>query len=410
MSAAPDSHLIIRALFGDPERAADQNAVPAADEPLAAQVVSICVSLLTMPVLGACLTRRIERVKKWSRLPVSAWLLLLIYIDSFLFIFVTAVLKDIGLNESPGLCDGAILLCLMCYMSTKILIYTFLVEKAWVVRGCLQRRLESKLYLFNCFGMLLPYGVAVVLNFVWRVSFLDTNGLCHIGMEKRAVMPLIIFEAVVNLYLNILFIIPLRKLYSYRHGNGKMRTLALRTFVGSCATLMSSVVNLTILMTSNGEPGWICLLLCNLDILFCVLVLHWVTTFDSVGSTHGDSTCSCSHASHTTALSQQLPTIQVPEPVMSKRRKMFGIDDDLHGFPDECWKAHPWTFAKSMGSPVCDGHHAKCEGGEVMELGEDAITPVRDGGQVERGVLEVCGSVDLNESQSLRRALQGSKP
>lgn len=136
----------------------------------------------------------------------------------------------------------------MCYMSTKILIYTFLVEKAvwlglsvtycnvltmsqWVVRGCLQRRLESKLYLFNCFGMLLPYGVAVVLNFVWcvreeyyaggadrdrRVSFLDTNGLCHIGMEKRAVMPLIIFEAVVNLYLNILFIIPLRStLYSF---------------------------------------------------------------------------------------------------------------------------------------------------------------------------------------------------
>lgn len=41
MSAAPDSHLIIRALFGDPERAADQNAVPAADEPLAAQVVSV---------------------------------------------------------------------------------------------------------------------------------------------------------------------------------------------------------------------------------------------------------------------------------------------------------------------------------------------------------------------------------
>lgn len=29
-------------------------------------------------------------------------------------------------------------------------------------------------------------------------------------MEKRAMMPLIIFDAVVNLYLNVLFIIPLR--------------------------------------------------------------------------------------------------------------------------------------------------------------------------------------------------------
>ena len=44
-----------------------------------------------------------------------------------------------------------------------------LTTRQWVVRGCLQRRLESKLYLFNCFGMLLPYAVAVVLNFVWSV-------------------------------------------------------------------------------------------------------------------------------------------------------------------------------------------------------------------------------------------------
>lgn len=83
--------------------------------------------------------------------------------------------------------------------------------------------------------------------------------------------------------------------------------MALRTFVGSCATLTSSVVNLTILMILKGEPGWICLMCCNADsklraphtqfrvappptppsnpvmssaVLFSVLVLHWVTSFD----------------------------------------------------------------------------------------------------------------------------------
>lgn len=54
-------------------------------------------------------------------------------------------------------------------------------------------------------------------------------------------------------------------MYSYRHGNGEMRTLALRTLVGSCATLLSSVVNLTILMAVHGEPAWLCLMLCNAD-------------------------------------------------------------------------------------------------------------------------------------------------
>lgn len=44
-----------------------------------------------------------------------------------------------------------------------------------------------------------------------------------------------------------------------------MRTLVFRTFVGSCATLVMSVVNLSILTILDGEPGYICLCLCNLD-------------------------------------------------------------------------------------------------------------------------------------------------
>lgn len=54
--------------------------------------------------------------------------------------------------------------------------------------------------------------------------------------------------------------------------------MAFRSFIGSCATLTTSVANLTVLMVLKGEPGWICLTCCNADILFCVLVLHWVTS------------------------------------------------------------------------------------------------------------------------------------
>jgi len=71
------------------------------------------------------------------------------------------------------------------------------------------------------------------------------------------------------------------ELYSYQHNiNTTLRTVALRTFVGSCATLISSVVNLTVLMVLKGEQGWICLMCCNADSKFLVLKFrqlskHW---------------------------------------------------------------------------------------------------------------------------------------
>lgn len=43
-----------------------------------------------------------------------------------------------------------------------------------------------------------------------RISFIDTKGKCIIGMEIKALMPLILFEVILNIYLNVLFIIPLR--------------------------------------------------------------------------------------------------------------------------------------------------------------------------------------------------------
>lgn len=261
-----------------------------AEVPLAGKVASMVMSLITLCVLSVCITRRVQRIKEWLSLPLAAWLIIIIYIDSFLFVFVTALFKDIGLNDNPTICDGAILLCLICYMTTKIVIYLFLVEKAYIVRGSHQSRLKDKLFLFNCFFMMLPYTIVVILNFVWRISYINNGGTCIIGMEKRAMLPLIIFDVAVNVYLTALFLVPLRQLYSYKsNSNTMLHTMALRTFIGSCATLTSSVANLTVLMVLKGEPGWICLMLCNADILFSVLILHWVTSGDRTGQTTGRS-------------------------------------------------------------------------------------------------------------------------
>jgi hypothetical protein len=94
------------------------------------------------------------------------------------------------------------------------------------------------------------------------------NGMCIIGMKSVAMIPLISFDAVVNIYLTILFLIPLKSkplcertgangnrqltcdtidLYSFKNmqntpANLRLRSVAFRTFLGAVATLISSIV------------------------------------------------------------------------------------------------------------------------------------------------------------------------
>ncbi|PVH88166.1 hypothetical protein DL98DRAFT_509648 [Cadophora sp. DSE1049] len=303
------------------------NHVPA-EIPRVGMVISTLLSMLTISVLAVCFTRRIQAIKDWSKVPLTRWLILTIYFDSILFIFATAILEHgFGLNLNMTICGSAILLCLICYMSTKI-IYYFLVEKVYIIRSVSAPRLESKLYLFNCFGMLLPYIVCVILNFVYRTAYFTPGGTCIIGMEMKAMMPLIIFDAVVNFYLTMLFVLPLRSLYSYKNTpNSALRTIALRSFVGSLATLTSSVVNLTVLMVLKGEEAWICLMCCNADILFSVVVLHWVTSKDSGG---GASMASAASLAINSRRRQRRESESIASPTVGTIDKLerFGVFGD----------------------------------------------------------------------------------
>ncbi|CAG8977603.1 hypothetical protein HYALB_00008380 [Hymenoscyphus albidus] len=203
---------------------------------------------------------------------VTCLVIYVIYVDSLIFIIATTVLTwGFGLNRDLTICATAIYLCLICYMSSK-----------FIVRSVARSRLNSKLYCFNCFGMLLPYAVIVIFNFLYKISYFTPGGTCIIGMEFKVLMPLIIFDAVINAFLTVLFIIPLRGLHSFKTSHDpRLRNIAFRSFVGACGTLTSSVVNLTVLMVLEGQAAWVCLICCNSDILFSVLTIHWVTSRDS---------------------------------------------------------------------------------------------------------------------------------
>ncbi|KAK0674440.1 hypothetical protein QBC41DRAFT_238912 [Cercophora samala] len=290
---APPIWLVLRGIKTGSETSASAAAEkrnPSYSEPLVGMVISVILAMVSLVIISSFLTQRFLAVKLWSRLPFVQYLVFAIYADSFLFVFATGILQfGFGVGYSVSVCESAILLCLACYVTTKQLIYMFLVEKAFIIRsGSKRRRMTSKLYLFNSFGMIGVYCVVVVMNFIYRITRVE-NGQCIIGMRKEAMIPLISFDLLVNIYLTLVFLIPLSRTYTWKNfvhtpGSRRLRTVAMRTFVGCVCTLTSSVVNLSVLMALDGEPGWVCLMCCNSDILFSAIVIQWVTSRDSTSS------------------------------------------------------------------------------------------------------------------------------
>lgn len=259
-------------------------------------VTSISLAMVVITAVSFCLARRLVRVGDLSSLPLARWLVLAVFLDSWLFVLSSTILQaSFGLNSSLRACDAGILLCLVCYLSSKVLLYFFLVEKVFIVRGNRSSRFKDKLFLFNTLGMLVPYCVVIILTFVYRNAEMD-NGQCKIGLKLPANIPLLVFDFTINVYLTFLFLKPLAGLWSFQNGakskQSRLHQVAFRTFIGSCATLVSTLGNLVSLLVLRGkEPGWICFAVCNCDIMFSVLVLHWVTHQDDDISTEGRTRC-----------------------------------------------------------------------------------------------------------------------
>jgi len=132
--------------------------------------------------------------------------------------------------------------------------------------------------LFICGG----YIVIVVLTYLYHISYLSESGFCVIGIHRKVSFALSGYEMAINVYLTSLFLYPLRNIYSYKtHTTPHLRQMTTRCIFGMLGTLTSTGANLFAISALDGEPAWLCLLCCNLDLLFCVLIVHYVTSFRS---------------------------------------------------------------------------------------------------------------------------------
>ncbi|KAK8073480.1 hypothetical protein PG994_004379 [Apiospora phragmitis] len=287
-------------------------------EPRYAKVSGIVVSVLASSACASFFLFRVAQVKIWRSLAWTHWrkstwppntpwrmektwaenkrmlkgvfdvspVLLAIYFDSYLFVMASTILHyNFSVNDYHSLCEAATLLCLLAYLSSKVrkLTYGFFEE---------QHTDFSFVTGFAVFG-------CWIILIIFRFSRME-NGLCIIGIQRSAMIGPVAVDVVCNAYLTAVFTFPIYRgfdlltrlaaVYAYlwaylltgtRERNEKLLRVAKKSFVGCCLALSSSIANLLALMLLDGEPTWLCLLCCKIDVLFNAVVLFWVTRTDS---------------------------------------------------------------------------------------------------------------------------------
>jgi hypothetical protein len=236
--------------------------------------------------------------------PFIRWLVVCIYIVGILFISSSTILQyGFGLNAAPY-CKTAILLCLIFYLSAKVLMYLFLAERARLMCIPLVNRKHDLIWLANVAMIVVGFGIIAVLAFVYLVSQVSPiDGQCRIGLQLGITIVLLAYDLFINMWLTGLFIKLAAKYIERifpervsRWWNGltqrvrrqaislpanavgddppvlaidassDLAKLTRKTLAGSAIMMSSTITNLAVLLRFHGEEaGWVCLLICTID-------------------------------------------------------------------------------------------------------------------------------------------------
>ncbi|KAJ8075466.1 hypothetical protein PM082_019804 [Marasmius tenuissimus] len=176
----------------------------------------------------------------------------MIFVVSWLFVFSSGMLVfGVGLETTTATCHGAIVTCIVFYTSSKILIYLFLSEKAFLVWSitAVGGRFRSPVYLL-CLGNMLGYLAILILMIRGKIHFWRDDGACIIGLKAFSSIPLLVYDLYLTFFLNGLFLWPICR---SNIGNPRFKRAAIRTLVASAAALVTSGVSIFWVTNVNSE-------------------------------------------------------------------------------------------------------------------------------------------------------------
>ncbi|KAJ7892431.1 hypothetical protein B0H13DRAFT_2340120 [Mycena leptocephala] len=264
----------------------------------ALQAVIASLHFMGVSILTFFISRRLPEDglssrEAWARLTWARICILLVFLASYLFLFSSGMLIfGVGLQVNATACATGIYICILFYTSSKILIYSYLSEKVYIVWDTGRSRLRSVVYLV-CLATVCLYAAVIVVMVIGRINeFREGDGACVIGLKLTASLPLLSYDLYINVLLTALFLWPLLR---SKLSNNRLRRLAARTFVHVVFALIpmaltTSTVNITFLTVMEGrELGWLCLASCGMDVIFNAAVLFWLTTLTGQVSSINES-------------------------------------------------------------------------------------------------------------------------
>ncbi|KAK0204982.1 hypothetical protein DFS33DRAFT_1258898, partial [Desarmillaria ectypa] len=219
-----------------------------------------------------CLSRRTltEDLTTWKfavRIPWPRLCRLLIFLDSWLFLFSSGVLTfGVGLESHPTICAVAIYICVFFYSTSKLLVYCFLIEKVHLVwspfRGV--RRLQSKVYIL-CAITVGMYTIDIAVMDIGESVLQEDGHVCIIGRKPFPLIFLLAYDLYITIFLTTLFLWPILR---SSVANPRIKMAAIRTLIATAVALsQTSIINMVVLTSLRGhELGWVCLCSCGVDV------------------------------------------------------------------------------------------------------------------------------------------------
>ncbi|OCL05032.1 hypothetical protein AOQ84DRAFT_414522 [Glonium stellatum] len=283
-----------------------------------ARTIYTIISLLCMLLLASMLGFRAKQLRSNNLLEMNfiRLIIVILYMLAIVFVIAAAIVESgLGLYTF-AICRTAIFICLVFYVSSKVSMYIFLVERAHALRAPYLRRTHDWVWLAGMIVVASGFGTIAVFAFVYPLTDLaTTDGKCHIGLPLKVTIPLLSFDAIINLALTGVFIYLLQPLLSFgglsntsplwpnkltscirrvlkikerldsdysspinRNFLKSIEALLWKSLIGSVLVTLPTVANLGLLYHMKGrELGWLCFTICTIDVTWAVCVIHWLT-------------------------------------------------------------------------------------------------------------------------------------
>ncbi|KAJ8112179.1 hypothetical protein OPT61_g5398 [Boeremia exigua] len=358
--------------------------VPLGEPPLE-RTLYIALSLVLMMILSLLLGARFSRLNHSAivKRNFTSILVLILYVVALTFIFATSVLVAGQGLYTQRLCTSAIWTCLILYMLGKGSVYIFLMERIRVIRAPFIRRGRDRLY-WSCMFAVIAGFLGCYISVLFRpLGSLRPNGRCWIGVERVVLIPLLVYDSIVDVALTGIFLyllLPVLKLHgsdsTLNLGAGtvqasnstrvqrSIRTLLWKSLLGTILIMFPTIANLAQVYIVHGrEPAIVCLAICIIDISGDAIVLYWLT-FGSIQAER-DINQSAEDSMRESALRSPRPT-ESQEPMASEPQLFNSISsaanlkEENAVFSEDYFAVLPFASQDNGAAPIV-AHAARAD-------------------------------------------------